>query len=593
MENYQNVYKMLKTTVDKYSNKPAFKWLLEFKWPVSINWEQFHDQVKKAAKSFIALGVQKGDKVSILSNTCYRWVLTDVAIMTSGGGTVGIYQSNLPKDCKYIINHSDSVLIFVEDEKQLEKLKEIKKDIPNIRKVILFKGNVKNLDWVISYDEFLNLGNDITEEELNKRIDSLFPEDIASIVYTSGTTGVPKGAVLTHDNMIFTTQSVLSSSDITSNDEVFLFLPLAHVFARTSVYTAILSGCMTIFNRSMETLTEDLKNAQPHWFISVPRIYEKIYSKVINDVEAKGGISLKIFKWAVGVGDEVTECKLNKKPIPFLNSIKYQIANALVFSKLQNALGGRVRFCISGAAPINSSISKFFHNAGILILEGIGMTENTSFSHVNRINNYRFGWVGIPGEGVEHKLADDGEVLIRGRNVMKEYYKMPEETAKTIDNDGWLYTGDIGEIDSENFLKITGRKKDIIITAGGKNVAPSAIEGVLSTSKYINQVCIVGDNYKYLTALVTLEPDNIKQYAEQNGIKFENIDDLIENKAIINLIESEIMQKNKEFASFETIKKIKIVPNFSIENGFLTPTLKLKKNLIIKQYQNKIEEMYK
>ena len=272
----------------------------------------------------------------------------------------------------------------------------------------------------------------------------------------------------------------------------------------------------------------------------MPRIYEKIYSKIFSGAEAKGGAALKIFNWACEVGNQVSDCKLNRQPIPFGLNLKYSLATKLVFSKVQAALGGRVRWCISGAAPINPKIAKFFHAAGILVLEGIGMTENTSFTNLNRFDNYRFGWVGQPGPGIEQKIDADGEVLFRGRNVMKEYYKMPAETAATISADGWQRTGDLGEIDSENFLRITGRKKDLIITAGGKNIAPSAIEGVIATSKFINQVCVIGDKRKFLSAIVTVDAENIQDWAGEQGIAFSGIDDLLANEKVIQLVEAQV-----------------------------------------------------
>jgi len=298
---------------------------------------------------------------------------------------------------------------------------------------------------------------------------------------------MPKGAVLTHDNLTFTAQTVYHSFQTEDGDVTLLFLPLAHVFARTCVFTALFMGATTVFARGVDTLSEDFQIARPHWFPSVPRVYEKIHTKIISGAQAKGGLALKIFNWAVKVGSQVSDLKLAKKPIPPLLGMKYGLATKLVFSKVQGALGGRVRWCISGAAPINPNIAKFFHCAGVLVLEGIGMTENTSFTNINRFDDYRFGWVGPTGPGIEQRTGDDGEVLYRGRNVMREYYKMPAETAETLTSDGWQLTGDLGEIDDVGFLRITGRKKDLIVTAGGKNVAPSAIEGLIATSKYISQ----------------------------------------------------------------------------------------------------------
>jgi long-chain acyl-CoA synthetase len=589
---YQNIHQMLKKTVDTKSDTTAYRWFLDSEGTSeSVTWAEFYDQVKQVGKSLMALDVQKGDKVIILSYSCYKWVLSDMGTTCSGATTVGIYQSNLPEDCKYIINHSDSVVIFAENQEQLDKILKIKNDIPNIRKVVLFNGATQD-DWIISFDDFIALGKNVTEKEYQKRVKEVTPQDVATIVYTSGTTGVPKGAVITQDNVIFTAQSVEGCADVHEGDEGFLFLPLAHIFARTLVYASMLFGTTTNFARGMDSIVDDLKMAKPHWFPSVPRIYEKVYSKVVSGAEAAGGAKLKIFNWARSVGDQVADCRLNKEPIPLMLGIKHKIASKLVFSKLHAALGGRLRFCISGAAPLDPSIAKFFIGADVIVLEGLGMTENTSFTNVNRPDNYRVGWVGPPGPGIEQKIADDGEIMFRGRNVMREYYKMPEETAKDITPDGWLHTGDLGEIDSENFLRITGRKKDLIITAGGKNIAPSAIEGTIATSKYINQVMVIGDKRKFLSALVTVDPDNIAEFANENGISFNHVDDLLTNDKVIKLITDEVAEKNKSFAKFETIKKITLVPEFTVENKLMTPTFKVKKNVAMEIYKDKINSMY-
>jgi len=516
-----------------------------------------------------------------------------MADATIGAATVGIYQSNLPEDCKYIINHSDAVVVFAENQQQLDKLLQIRNDLPNIRKVILFNGSAPaDDDWIISFTEFLELSKNTTEKDLQQRIQMPTPQDTATIVYTSGTTGVPKGAVITHDNIAFTAQSIEGCVDVRDGDETFLFLPLAHIFARTCVNATMLTGATTNFCRSMDTIVEDLKLAKPHWFASVPRIYEKVYSKVVSGAESKGGAALKIFNWAKDIGDKMAECKLNREPVPFMLGMKHKLASALVFSKLHEALGGRLRFCISGAAPLEPAIAKFFIGADVLVLEGLGMTENTSFTNVNRLDNYRIGWVGPPGPGIEQKITEDGEIVFRGRNVMTEYYKMPDETEETLSSEGWLHTGDLGEIDSENFLRITGRKKELIITAGGKNVAPAAIEGHMATSKYINQFCVVGDRRKYLSALVTVDEETVTEYADANGIPYNSIDDLINNEQIYKLIEAEIQEKNKSLPSFETIKRFKIVPEFTIENKMMTPTMKIKKAIAMDTYKDEIEDMY-
>jgi long-chain acyl-CoA synthetase len=589
---FRNFHEMLRTTVDQNPDKIAYRSILASGEMESVTWAGFYDQVRRAAKALIALGVAHGDKVNVLSYTNYRWVLTDFAVMAVGGCTVGIYQTLLPKDCRYIIDHSDAVLVFAEDQQQLAKLQEIRQQIPDVRKVILLKGDGGGDDWAISYDEFLELGDGVSDETLQQRIDAVTPQDVAAIVYTSGTTGVPKGAVLTNDNLTFTAQSVKGSLAVEGADETLLFLPLAHVFARLIVFGALVNAITLSFARSLDTIADDMKIARPHWFASVPRVYEKVHTRIISGAEAKGGLALKIFRWALDVGYQVSECKQQKAPIPALTALKYKLATKLVFSKVHEALGGRVRWCVSGAAPLNPDIARFFHAADILVLEGIGMTENTSFTNVNRVDNYRFGWVGPTGPGIEQKVDEHGEILYRGRNVMREYYKMPEETAETLTRDGWQYTGDLGEIDDEGFLRVTGRKKDLIITAGGKNVAPSAIEGLIATSKYINQVCVVGDRRKFLTALITVDGDNVKAFAQEHGIAGTELSELVKNPQILNLIGGEVEDKNKQFASFETIKKFKIVDEFTIDNGMLTPTMKVKRNVAVERFKDLIEGMY-
>lgn len=588
---YQNTHQMFKAAVEHSPTTPAYRWFDSNLNTQGVSWTEFSAQVDQVSKSLLALGVKQNDKVSILSNSCYHWALTDLGTVSMGAVTVGIYQSNLAKDCEYIINHSDSVLVFAEDQGQLAKLIDIKQDISNVIKVVLFQGESAS-DWVLSYKDFLDLGRGVDDAQLEIAQNSVQTDDIATIVYTSGTTGVPKGAMLSHGNVTFTTQSILQSVDVHEGDTTLLFLPLAHVFARAILYAGLYANTVTYFNRNLDTLLEDFKLSKPHWFASVPRIYEKVYGKVNSGAEAKGGIALKLFHWACNLGAEVSKLRLEKKSLPMVTALKYQLASKLVFSKLHEAFGGRLRWCISGAAPMNPSIARFFDGAGIPILEGIGMTENTSFSNLNRINNYRFGSVGQAGPGIEVKVASDGEFMVRGPNVMQGYYKMPEETEKNITGDGWLLTGDLASIDDEGFVTITGRKKDLIITSGGKNVAPSAIEGLMALSKYINQVCVIGDKRKYLTALVTLDLEAVKEYCQVQGIDYINDSVALDNVQIQALIEDEINVRNQELPSYETIKKFALVPEFTIENEALTPTLKVKRNVVMEQYADKIEAMY-
>jgi len=590
---FKNVHEMLSNTVAQWPDRAAYRTIRDDGTMDSVTWQEFSAQARAVGKSLIALGVGKGEKANIVSYSNYRWVLTDVALASIGSCTVGIYHSLLAKDMAYIIKHSDAVLAFAEDPSQVAKLHEIRADIPEIRKVVLFKGAPPpGDDWVMSYEDFLKLGDEVTDEALDARIADVEPTDVAAIVYTSGTTGIPKGAVLTHDNLTFTAQSVFGSTQIKDDDHTFLFLPLAHIFARTCVFSALFAGSTNTFARAMDTVAEDFRIARPHWFPSVPRIYEKVHAKIISGAQAKGGAALKIFNWACAVGDKVSDHLLAKEPVPLATRLQYALATKLVFSKVQAALGGRVRWCISGAAPLDPNIGKFFHAAGVLIVEGIGMTENTSFTNLNRYDNYRFGWVGPTGPGIEQKTADDGEVLYRGRNIMREYFKMPDETAETLTEDGWQHTGDLGAIDAEGFLKITGRKKDLIVTAGGKNVAPSAIEGLMALSPYISQVCVIGDRRKYLTALITVDQENIASWAAENDITGTSLGELLANDQVNELIRGVVEDRNQELASFETIKNFRLLEEFTIENGMLTPTMKVKRNVAMERFADVIDGMY-
>jgi len=593
---YRNLHDMVRATVERCPDKVAYRWILNDNGTTdAVTWAEHFEKVKRASKSLMKLGVGKEDKVGIISYTCYPWVLSDMAACFIGAVTVGIYHTSITDDIKYILKHSESKIVFVEKREHLHKLLEMKDSIPNVRKVVLFNGERRedDGDWVLTFDDFLKLGDDLEDELFYKKVEAVAPDDLAAIVYTSGTTGIPKGAMLTHDNMIFSSQSVAACAEVEDTDETFLFLPLAHIFARLTVYLNLLYATSTTFCRSMETIVDDLKIARPHWFASVPRVFEKVHTRVLSTAEAKGGVVLKLFNWALKSGEKVSDHIVAKEPVPPLLKMQYNLAMKLVFAKLHKALGGRVRFCVSGAAPLSPEISKFFHSAGILICEGYGMTENMSFTNVNRLDRFKFGSVGLPGVGITLKIAEDGEIVCRGRNVMRGYYKMEEETAQAIDANGWLHSGDLGVIDEDGFLTITGRKKELIITSSGKNISPSRIEGLLSTSKYINQAFVLGDRRNYLTALITLDTDNLMDFASNRGITFKDPGELNHHQEVIDLIQGEVDKVNRELARFETIKKFTLVPEFTVENELITPTLKLKKNRIQERFKESIDAMYK
>jgi long-chain acyl-CoA synthetase len=593
MTELRSVSDMVRATAERRGDHAAFRWIDDNLELQSVSWTEFLEDQRTLSKALIAFGFERGTAASILSYSRYRWVLADLALEAIGCVTVGIYHTLPAKDCAHIVDHSDSILVFAEDTEQVAKLREVRERIPKVRAVVLLTGSASADDeWVMDFETFCQRGAAVSDAAVDERIAAVGPDDPAAIVYTSGTTGVPKGAVLTHENLTFTPQSVDGSADIHDGDETLLFLPLAHVFARTCVFTALFRGTTTTFSRGIDTIAEDLRVARPQWFASVPRVYEKVYSRIIAGAEAKGGLALKIFRWACSVGERVSDRRLQHRPVPALLRLQYRLATRLVFAKVHEAMGGRVRWCISGAAPLNPRIGKLFHAAGVVIVEGLGMTEDTSFSHLNRLESVRFGWVGLPGPGIEQRIADDGEVLIRGRNVMKGYYKMPEETAATLTEDGWLHTGDLGMIDEAGFLKITGRKKELIVTAGGKNCAPAAIEGQLCLSKYIEQACVVGDGRPYLTALLALDLDAVRELADQSQIDYTTVADLQESEAVLTLIEEHVRATNAELPSFETVKAFRIVDELTIDDGTLTPTMKIKRNVIVERHADLIASMY-
>ncbi|MDZ7267010.1 MAG: long-chain fatty acid--CoA ligase [candidate division KSB1 bacterium] len=573
-------------------SKPAYRFKRDGRWQ-EVSWQENEARCRQIARSLMALGVKAGDKVNILSQTRLEWVQCDFGIVSCGGVTVGIYPSNLAPDCAYIIDHSDAEVIFVENADQLAKILSVRAELPRLRHLIVFDGPGDAAQQVWSWEEFLARGEAVSETELEQRAAAIRPDDLASLVYTSGTTGVPKGAMLTHHNLIFTSDSASRCLPLEGEMVTLLFLPLAHVFARLIVYFCLQSGKTIAFAESIEKVAENLQEVKPHFIASVPRIYEKIYTRVLANVQAAGGLKAKLFYWALGVGTRVSQLQQQRQPIPAGLAWRHRLANKLVLHKVQAAFGGRLQWAVSGAAPLNKSIAEFFHACGITILEGIGMTENTSFTNVNRIDNNKFGTVGPVGPGIEMKLAEDGEVLYRGPNVMKGYYKNPAATAEAIDAEGWLHTGDIGEIDADGFLKITDRKKDLIITAGGKNVAPQRIERILRTSRYINQAVAVGDRQRFITALVTLNPEYVEPWARSQGIAFKSIDELVDHPKVRALIEAEVQEKNKQLASFESVKRVRIVPrDFTIAGGELTPTLKIRRKVVTEKYQKLLEEMY-
>ena len=588
----KSIYELFKNVCEKNPDKVAYRYKDGGEWK-PVTWKENQETCKNISKGLMALGTAKDDKVNILCSPRLEWIQVDVATVSIGAVIVGIYASNLADDCAYIINHSDAVVLFVENQKQLDKIAEIRDNLPNLKHIVMIEGTPAGVEGVITWQEFMAKGTNIADEEFLGRASEIQSGDVASLVYTSGTTGIPKGAMLTHENLVFTSWSALESLTIEPHFENFLYLPLSHVFARIIVYVCLRAAITVSIGESREKIVENLQEVKPHFFATAPRLYEKAYIGITSKAIDAGGIKHKLFRWALGVGYAVSKLQQQNKPVSGSLAIKHKLANKLVFSKIQALLGGNLVFAVSGAAPLNKAIAEFFHACDILVLEGLGMTENTSFTNVNRFDNNKFGTVGPPGPEIEQKVAPDGEVLFRGKNVMLGYYKNPEETAETIDKDGWLHTGDIGEIDEDGFLRITDRKKAIIVTSGGKNVAPQRIEKIMRTSRYIDQAVVYGDRKKYLTGVVSIDQEQAEEWATKHGIQFSDREKLSKHPKVKELIDNEVQEKNKSLSSFETLKKVIIAPiEFSVESGEMTASMKVKRKVVTENYRAQLDALY-
>ena len=564
------------------------------------------------ARGLCALGLDVGDRVGLVSVTRREWLFADIGILMAGGVTVPVYPSAMAEEAQFVLENSECRFAFVEDPAQLEKLVLHRAALPKLEKIIYIQdvallerpdaqGRLRvrldevlapNDPWLLSVQQLAELGRSIGEGLLSDRRDQIEPSQPATIVYTSGTTGRPKGVVLTHDAFVFETQACETSMDVHEDDGLLLFLPLAHVFAKMVYIVCVNVRCEMLIPRSIATVLQDMAEARPTVMPAVPRIFEKAHAKIMAGVDAGGPVKKKVFQWALAIGREVSALRQEGKEPTGVLRVRYELAHRLVFTKIHAAFGGRVRGFISGAAPLSRELSEFFHAVGLLILEGYGMTENCAAATVNRLERFKFGTVGLPIPGVQIRIAEDGEVLIKGRNVMREYWNNPEATAETL-NDGWLHTGDVGELDAEGFLRITDRKKDIIVTAGGKNVAPQNIEAHIKNAPFVSQVMVYGDNRKFLTALITLEEDGIRKWADQKGIRYATTAELTQNAEVYKLLDGIIQEKNRTLASYETLKKFAILErDLTVEDGDLTPSLKMRRKEVTRKYQDLLDSFY-
>lgn len=579
-------------TIKSYPREDLMLYKKEGRY-VPISTEEFGNRVRYFSLGLKDLGLNPEDKLVILSETRPEWVMTDIANLCAGGVTVPVYPTLVPEQIKYIVENSDAKIVVYSDSEQGDKLAEIKGALGNVTHYITFETEAP--EGVLTFAQILEKGKRIHEESpdlFDKSASLAKPDTLASILYTSGTTGVPKGVMLTHRNFISNVKGVAEVIAFSHEDKVLSWLPLSHSFERIATYTYLYKGCSIAYAENMLTVGENMPEVRPTVVVGVPRMFEKVYAAVMDNVLASSPIKRKIFFWAMKVGREFGQRTLRGETIPKFLAFKRKIAHKLVFSKIIARTGGRIRFFVSGAAPLSKDIAELFYAMGLIVLEGYGLTETSPVISVNTLEKIKFGSVGPPIPDVEVKIAEDGEILAKGPNIMKGYYKMEEETREAI-KEGWFYTGDIGHLDEDGFIVITDRKKDIIVTAGGKNVAPQPIENTLKTNTYVSDVLVIGDKRKFMSALVIPNFEKLEEYAKFNNIPYENRQELIRNEAIIKFLEAEIDRATPNLASYEKIKKIALLDReFTIADGEITPTLKIKRNVVEKKYKARIDALY-
>jgi long-chain acyl-CoA synthetase len=571
-----------------YGNSPAICFKQDGEW-VRHSFEQVEETVRPLSLGLIDLGVEKGDKVSILANTRPEWTYADFAALSAGAVVVPIYQTNSPEECQYVLENSDAKVVVVEDEEQMEKIRAVRERLPLLEHVVRMTGTSED---AISLEDLAARGAGRSAEEWEARWRSVTPEDVCTFIYTSGTTGPPKGCIISHGNYRAMLNMVQETSVIEGEDLTYLYLPLAHSFALLIQLGSFdLGATLAYWERDPLKILPNLVELKPTYFPSVPRIFEKIYTAATSAMEKEGGLKKAIFNWAIEIGKKMRTVERRDAKPGFLLSRQYAFADKRVLSKIRGLFGGNLRLAVSGAAPINPDILRFFDAAGVLVLEGWGMTETSTAATISKPDDFKIGTIGKPFPGCEVKIAGDGEILVKGPNVFQGYYKNEEATRETI-VDGWLHTGDIGEVDEDGFIKITGRKKDIIITAGGKNITPANLENEIKQHPLVSQCVVVGDRKPYLVALVTLDPEDAAAYAKEHGLP-EDPAQLATDPQVRQAIEDHVAKINEKFARVEQVKKIAILPHdLSQESGELTPTMKVKRAVVAAKHEDEIEALY-
>ncbi len=559
--------------------------------PVSTR--EFVDRIRRLCLGLQSIGFRAGDKLCLLSENRPEWTMTDFAALCAGGLTVPIYTTLVSEQVRYIIDDSDAVIVVVSNAEQWKKIEPLRAGLNKVAHYVLVDGpapaGAMSLADLEEKGRALDAAHPGLFDELVARVK---PGDPASLIYTSGTTGVPKGVILAHDNFMSNIKTVRTIIEFTERDVCLSFLPLSHVLERMVTFTYIYAGCTIAYAESVESVAQNLLEVRPHIMVSVPRVFEKIYTKVMDQVLVSSALRRRVFFWAVKVGRRCGARKLAGRPVPAGLRLRRAVAQKLVFSKIISRTGGRVRFFVSGGAPLSKEIAEFFYAMGLVVLEGYGLTETSPVLSVNTFEALKFGTVGRPIPGVEIRIAPDGEILARGPNIMKGYYKKEAETREVFE-DGWFHTGDIGHLDEDGFLVITDRKKDLIVTSGGKNVAPQPIENLLKLSPYIANAVVVGDRKRFVSALVVPEFEKLEAYARSRQLAFRDRDELVRDARIVDFMREEIERVTPLLASYERIKKFALLGrDFELEKGEITPSLKVRRAIVEGKYLDLIESMY-
>lgn len=560
----------------------------------AISTAEFEIAVRRLSLGFQALGLKPGDRVALLSENRPEWVMADFATLTAGGVTVPIYTSLLPDQIRYIVDDSGATIVVCSDRDLLRKVEVVRSALPSVEHVVLLEGEAP--EGALALADVLDRGKRLEETSpglFERSAEAVRPGDLASIIYTSGTTGVSKGVMLSHGNFVSNIKSLISVIDFRSTDTALSFLPLSHVLERTAAFIFIHRGSTIAYAESIEAVATNLVEVRPHVVISVPRFFEKIYARVMEQVLAGSRLKRAIFVWALGTGKKYAAKVIAREPVPKALAFKRGLARKLVFSKITARTGGRMRFFVCGGAPLSRDITEFFYAMGLVILPGYGLTETSPVLTGSTFENYRFGTVGKAIPDVELRIAEDGEILARGPNVMMGYYKNEADTREVM-KDGWLHTGDIGRFDDNGFLIITDRKKDMIVTSGGKNIAPQPIESLIQSSPYIANAVVVGSSRRFVSALIVPDFDKLESHARAEGIPFKDRAELCRRTEMIDFLLDEVNRMTPDLASYERVKKIVVLDrDFEMGLGEVTPTLKVKRNIVEQKYADLIEALYR